>query len=170
MPWRGFAMFCLLIKAWDFLLVVVKQQWNFNKCLEAHLLVLAEFSDHLALTVVSLHDQTPASLYTSLSFCINSASASCCFTSHSKNDPEPDEFVPCSASNECEVTVQSCSILVRVFLCTYFREITDLTPSEEDTSVLQYAAWGPQGNQLVRMNPPSIFVYFSIASLLKMNF
>ncbi|XP_043081378.1 inactive dipeptidyl peptidase 10 isoform X1 [Puntigrus tetrazona] len=28
-------------------------------------------------------------------------------------------------------------------------EITDLTPLEEDTSVLQYAAWGPQGNQLV---------------------
>ncbi|XP_048034668.1 inactive dipeptidyl peptidase 10 isoform X3 [Megalobrama amblycephala] len=28
-------------------------------------------------------------------------------------------------------------------------EIMDLTPSEEDTSVLQYAAWGPQGNQLV---------------------
>jgi len=29
--------------------------------------------------VVSLHVQTPASLYTSLSFRINSASASCCF-------------------------------------------------------------------------------------------
>uniref|UniRef100_A0A8C1VI37 Uncharacterized protein n=1 Tax=Cyprinus carpio TaxID=7962 RepID=A0A8C1VI37_CYPCA len=120
--------------------------------LNAHLLVLAEFSDHLALTVVSLHDQTPASLYTSLSFCINSASASCCFYEPFqalKNDPEPDKFVPCSASNACEVIVQSWPILVRVFMCTYLREITDLTPSEEDTSVLQYAAWGPQGNQLV---------------------
>uniref|UniRef100_A0A8C2EGX4 Uncharacterized protein n=1 Tax=Cyprinus carpio TaxID=7962 RepID=A0A8C2EGX4_CYPCA len=68
---------------------------------------------------------------------------------HSKNDPEPDKFVPCSASNACEVIVQSWPILVRVFMCTYLREITDLTPSEEDTSVLQYAAWGPQGNQLV---------------------
>uniref|UniRef100_A0A8C1L842 Uncharacterized protein n=1 Tax=Cyprinus carpio TaxID=7962 RepID=A0A8C1L842_CYPCA len=107
---------------------------------------------HLALTVVSLHDQTPASLYTSLSFCINSASASCCFYEPFqalKNDPEPDKFVPCSASNACEVIVQSWPILVRVFMCTYLREITDLTPSEEDTSVLQYAAWGPQGNQLV---------------------
>ncbi len=28
MPWRGFAMFWLLIKAWVVLLVVVKQQWN----------------------------------------------------------------------------------------------------------------------------------------------
>uniref|UniRef100_A0A8C1VHQ4 Uncharacterized protein n=1 Tax=Cyprinus carpio TaxID=7962 RepID=A0A8C1VHQ4_CYPCA len=109
-------------------------------------------NDHLALTVVSLHDQTPASLYTSLSFCINSASASCCFYEPFqalKNDPEPDKFVPCSASNACEVIVQSWPILVRVFMCTYLREITDLTPSEEDTSVLQYAAWGPQGNQLV---------------------
>uniref|UniRef100_A0A9J8C320 Uncharacterized protein n=1 Tax=Cyprinus carpio carpio TaxID=630221 RepID=A0A9J8C320_CYPCA len=47
------------------------------------------------------------------------------------------------------IIVQSWPILVRVFMCTYLREITDLTPSEEDTSVLQYAAWGPQGNQLV---------------------
>ncbi|KAA0707287.1 Inactive dipeptidyl peptidase 10 [Triplophysa tibetana] len=28
-------------------------------------------------------------------------------------------------------------------------EIVDLTPPDEDVSVLQYAAWGPQGNQLV---------------------
>uniref|UniRef100_A0A673HZF7 Uncharacterized protein n=1 Tax=Sinocyclocheilus rhinocerous TaxID=307959 RepID=A0A673HZF7_9TELE len=75
----------------------------------------------------------------------------------SKNDPEPYEFVPCSVSNACEVIVQSCSILVRVFLCTYFREITDLTPSEEDTSVLQYAAWGPQGNQLVSVFENDIY-------------
>ncbi|XP_016376417.1 inactive dipeptidyl peptidase 10-like [Sinocyclocheilus rhinocerous] len=36
-------------------------------------------------------------------------------------------------------------------------EITDLTPSEEDTSVLQYAAWGPQGNQLVSVFENDIY-------------
>uniref|UniRef100_A0A672MQH0 Uncharacterized protein n=1 Tax=Sinocyclocheilus grahami TaxID=75366 RepID=A0A672MQH0_SINGR len=70
---------------------------------------------------------------------------------------KPYEFVPCSVSNACEVMVQSCSILMRVFLCTYLREITDLTPSEEDTSVLQYAAWGPQGNQLVSVFENDIY-------------
>ncbi|XP_051947869.1 inactive dipeptidyl peptidase 10-like isoform X1 [Xyrauchen texanus] len=36
-------------------------------------------------------------------------------------------------------------------------DIMDLTPSEEETSVLQYAAWGPQGSQLVYVFENDIF-------------
>ncbi|XP_050952209.1 inactive dipeptidyl peptidase 10 isoform X4 [Labeo rohita] len=44
------------------------------------------------------------------------------------------------------------------------REITDLTPSEEDTSVLQYAAWGPQGNQLVYVFENDIYYKSDVSS------
>ncbi|XP_050952205.1 inactive dipeptidyl peptidase 10 isoform X2 [Labeo rohita] len=43
-------------------------------------------------------------------------------------------------------------------------EITDLTPSEEDTSVLQYAAWGPQGNQLVYVFENDIYYKSDVSS------
>ncbi|XP_059384191.1 inactive dipeptidyl peptidase 10 isoform X2 [Carassius carassius] len=43
-------------------------------------------------------------------------------------------------------------------------EITDLTPSEEDTSVLQYAAWGPQGNQLVYVFENDIYYKPDVSS------
>lgn len=40
----------------------------------------------------------------------------------------------------------------------------DLTPSEEDTSVLQYAAWGPQGNQLVYIFENDIYYKPDVSS------
>ncbi|XP_067301877.1 LOW QUALITY PROTEIN: inactive dipeptidyl peptidase 10 [Pseudorasbora parva] len=43
-------------------------------------------------------------------------------------------------------------------------EIMDLTPSEEDTSVLQYAAWGPQGNQLVYIFENDIYYKPDVSS------
>uniref|UniRef100_A0A8C2KG03 Uncharacterized protein n=1 Tax=Cyprinus carpio TaxID=7962 RepID=A0A8C2KG03_CYPCA len=53
---------------------------------------------------------------------------------------------------------------ILVFLCTYLREITDLTPSEEDISVLQYAAWGPQGNQMVYVFENDIYYKPDVSS------
>ncbi|XP_051516559.1 inactive dipeptidyl peptidase 10-like isoform X3 [Myxocyprinus asiaticus] len=38
-------------------------------------------------------------------------------------------------------------------------EIMNLTPSEEDTSVLQYAVWGPQGSQLAGSRIPSASLF-----------
>ncbi|XP_021325694.1 inactive dipeptidyl peptidase 10 isoform X2 [Danio rerio] len=43
-------------------------------------------------------------------------------------------------------------------------DIVDLTPSEEDTSVLQYAAWGPQGNQLVYVFENDIYYKPDVSS------
>uniref|UniRef100_A0A8C1IU25 Uncharacterized protein n=1 Tax=Cyprinus carpio TaxID=7962 RepID=A0A8C1IU25_CYPCA len=42
--------------------------------------------------------------------------------------------------------------------------ITDLTPSEEDISVLQYAAWGPQGNQMVYVFENDIYYKPDVSS------
>ncbi|XP_065141451.1 inactive dipeptidyl peptidase 10 isoform X2 [Paramisgurnus dabryanus] len=43
-------------------------------------------------------------------------------------------------------------------------EIVELTPPDEDTSVLQYAAWGPQGNQLVYVFENDIYYKPDVSS------
>lgn len=36
-------------------------------------------------------------------------------------------------------------------LCVCSRDLVELNPPEREKEVLQYAAWGPQGNQLVSL-------------------
>lgn len=38
-------------------------------------------------------------------------------------------------------------------LLCFYREVLELNPPEVQNSVLHYAAWGPQGQQLVRREP-----------------
>lgn len=50
-------------------------------------------------------------------------------------------------------------------LCLFFREVWELNPPEVQNAVLQHAAWGRQGQQLVRLkvviyhtSPPPLFI------------
>lgn len=45
---------------------------------------------------------------------------------------------------------------VWVFFCVCSRDLQELNPPEKEKAALQYASWGPQGNQLVRLPLPHL--------------
>uniref|UniRef100_A0AAY4CUM2 Uncharacterized protein n=1 Tax=Denticeps clupeoides TaxID=299321 RepID=A0AAY4CUM2_9TELE len=54
--------------------------------------------------------------------------------------------------------------LVCVCVCVCHRHFVELTPPEKDTAVLQYAAWGPQGSQLVYVFENDIYYQPDVSS------
>ena len=45
---------------------------------------------------------------------------------------------------------------LRLGFCVCSRDLQELNPPEKEKAALQYASWGPQGNQLVRLPLPRL--------------